>query len=821
MKALLKYFKEMDEGKRARWRFIAGALLFTAAFFTTLSVVSYFFTWKQDASVLGAGAGADEAVTNSGASLGSRWADLLVHRLFGWGTVALIVLMWAISAKLLVKKSASLKGLKWFNACVTGAFILSWVCAFAGSFAGADTVYQSGLGGSAGKAVVNWMMGLVGVWMTGFLLLLFIVLWFFCISRRFSAILTGEEKLFGKKAGKADDEKEKEEEDPLDEPFEVEVTPTNPEDDEEEDEPEPDDGQEQVLNPRTERRSVSGAFSATETLTPRSSDEDDENLTIVTDDTLEQKVKEPLPRIDNRLDPNNGGLPKYKFPPLSILGDYESSRREVSQEELNRNNNKIRATLASYKIQVKDVTAIVGPTVTLYKVYPAPGVKISAIRQLQDDIAISLSAKGVRVVTLADSVGIEVANDTPSIVPLKQLLNDDSFRNSKAELPVALGYTISQKVKVFDLADAPHVLVAGATKQGKSVGLNVIVSSLIYAKHPSELKFVFIDPKMVEFSAYGKLLNHYLAVLPTAGNEDEERDMAIVKNAKGAAAVLQSLCVEMDQRYELLNKAVVNKISLYNDKFLDRKLNPMDGHRFLPYIVVVIDEYADLTMSVGAGPESKATARGITTSVIRLAQKGRAAGLHVILATQRPTVDVITGLIKANFPMRIAFRVTSRIDSSTILDQPGAEKLIGRGDMLYYSGIEMERIQCAFISNDEIVSLTSAVGDQKGYQKSYNTPYYLPEPPAAEGDEGGGGMVDMKQLDERFEEAARLIVSTQRGSTSDLQRRLGMGYAKAGRVMDQLEAAGIVGPQNGSKPRDVLVKDFNELDGILAHFLDK
>ena len=373
---------------------------------------------------------------------------------------------------------------------------------------------------------------------------------------------------------------------------------------------------------------------------------------------------------------------------------------------------------------------------------------------------------------------------------------------------------------MFDLADAPHLLVAGATKQGKSVGLNVIVSSLLYSKHPSELKFVFIDPKMVEFSAYAKLLNHYLAVLPNAADAQDEMDQAIVKNAKSASAVLQSLCVEMDERYSLLNKAGVNNIKLYNDKYRDRHLLPTEGHRFLPYIVVVIDEYADLTMSVGAGPESKAVARSITTSVIRLAQKGRAAGLHVILATQRPTVDVITGLIKANFPMRIAFRVTSRIDSSTILDQPGADKLIGRGDMLLYSGVDMERIQCAFIGNDEIANLTKAVGCQIGYQKSYNTPYYLPEPAPAEGEEGGGGMVDMKQIDERFEEAARLIVTSQRGSTSDLQRRLGMGYAKAGRVMDQLEAAGIVGPQNGSKPREVLVKDFNELDQILSHFLN-
>jgi S-DNA-T family DNA segregation ATPase FtsK/SpoIIIE len=453
-------------------------------------------------------------------------------------------------------------------------------------------------------------------------------------------------------------------------------------------------------------------------------------------------------------------------------------------------------------------------------VYPAPGVKIAAIKQLQEDIGISLGARGVRITTLSDSVGIEVANDVASIVPLKSLLNDEAFRESKAELPVAIGYTISQQVKVFDLADAPHLLVAGATKQGKSVGLNVIVASLLYSKHPSELKFVFVDPKMVEFSAYGKLLHHYLAVLP-CGSAEEEKERAIIKNAKDAAAVLQSLCVEMDARYELLSKGMVNNIKLYNAKYKEHHLRADEGHHFLPYIVVVIDEYADLTMSVGAGPESKALARSITTSVIRLAQKGRAAGLHVILATQRPTVDVITGLIKANFPMRIAFRVTSRIDSSTILDQPGADKLIGRGDMLLYSGVEMERVQCAFIGNDEIADLTKAVGDQIGYQKSYNTPYYLPEPAPTEGDEGPGGMVDMKTLDERFEEAARTVVLNQRGSTSDLQRKLGMGYAKAGRVMDQLEAAGIVGPQNGAKPREVLVKDLAELDEILQHFMQQ
>ncbi|MBO6220904.1 MAG: DNA translocase FtsK, partial [Bacteroidales bacterium] len=502
-------------------------------------------------------------------------------------------------------------------------------------------------------------------------------------------------------------------------------------------------------------------------------------LEVIKDDSLSTEVKKELPRINVRDE-----LPNYKFPSLELLEEYSSGHHEVTDEELARNNNKIRATLENYRIQINDVKAIVGPTVTLYKVYPAPGVKIAEIKKLQEDIGMYLHARGVRVVTLTDSVGIEVANDKPSIVPMRAVLNDDAFRNSKAELPIAIGYTIQQKVKVFDLADAPHLLVAGATKQGKSVGLNAMVASLLYSKHPSELKFVFIDPKMVEFSAYSRLLHHYLAVLPS-NDEKEEQENAIVKKADKAEKVLKSLVLEMEQRYELLSKAYVPNIKLYNDKFRDRHLLPTEGHRFLPYIVTVVDEYADLTMSVGGGGDAKAMARSISTSIIRLAQKGRAAGIHIVLATQRPSVDVITGLIKANFPTRIAFRVISRIDSSTILDSPGAEKLIGRGDMLYYAGVEMERVQCALIDSDEIGELTSFIGSQQGYKKSYNTPYYLPDVEEST-EEGSGGMVDMKNLDERFEEAARMIVTNQRGSTSDLQRRLGMGYAKAGHVMDQL-----------------------------------
>ena len=801
LKSPSAYWSELDEKRRSEYRIVAAVLLGIFTLFTAIAVGSYLFTWKQDASLLSEPSliDSDVEVHNASSKLGFRWGHFLVTRSFGLAALGLVAffVVWTLS-RFIPKMRISLG--KWFVYSFTGTFIGSWLLALVSRLAGWDTLFGGGLGGRAGAALVDGSINLVGFVVTAIAVLALAGLWTYFVTGGFPAAAPAEveepayepapepepEPEPAPKREKRSFFRDRKRVDPVvdEEPAEVEEVP--------------------VVAPLAAEPAEAAAEAS-----------EDGSFTVQTDDTLDAAVREPLPRINNRDD-----LPKFKFPTLDILGDYLSARHEPSQDELNRNNNKIRATLASYKIQVRDVTAIVGPTVTLYKVYPAPGVKIASIKMLQDDIAISLNAKGVRIVTLSDSVGIEVANDTPSIVPLKQLLNDDAYRNSKAELPVAIGYTISQKVKVFDLADAPHLLVAGATKQGKSVGLNVIVSSLLYAKHPSELKFVFIDPKMVEFSAYGKLLSHYLAVLPTAADEQDERDQAIVKNAKSASAVLQSLCVEMDDRYALLNKAGVNNIKLYNDKYRDRHLLPTEGHRFLPYIVVVIDEYADLTMSVGAGPESKAIARSITTSVIRLAQKGRAAGLHVILATQRPTVDVITGLIKANFPMRIAFRVTSRIDSSTILDQPGADKLIGRGDMLLYSGVEMERIQCAFIGNDEIAALTDAVGKQIGYQKSYNTPYYLPEPAPEEGDEGGGSLVDMKQLDERFEEAARLIVTSQRGSTSDLQRRLGMGYAKAGRVMDQLEAAGIVGPQNGSKPREVLVKDFNELDQLLSHFLN-
>lgn len=800
----LAFWRRWDDRERAVAVKIIGLLVAAISVFVFIGTVSYLFHWKEDMSLLNDPAMMDSGVRagNAAGKLGYRTGHLLVCRLFGLGSFALLVILGAVSARLIANRwHYSL--LKTTLVALFGAFVASIVLACIGGFAGAQNAFGGGLGGEFGAQIIAWSNNLFGVIVTPILAVIVLLAYLFFSSRKFTdwvyTLGTGKPRVKKGKAPKAEkkakkaEEKVEETEETVEEPIAVE-------------EPKEEEAAEAGASPEA---AVDAPKPGTaETPAPDGAAID---IQVVTDDTLEAEVKELKP-IDNRMDPPEG-LPWYKFPSIELLGDHASSKREVSSEELTRNNNKIIAALQTYKIAVDDVKAIIGPTVTLYKVTPAPGVKISEIKKLQEDIALSLKARGVRVVTLSDSVGIEVANDTPSIVPLRNLLNSDNFRGSKYELPVAIGYTITQEVKVFDLADAPHLLIAGATKQGKSVGLNVIVSSLLYSKHPSELKFVFIDPKMVEFSAYNGLLHHYLAVLPTAGDADEEKSKAIVKTPADADKALASLCIEMDERYKLLSEAGVNKLTLYNEKFKARKLNPEKGHRYLPYLVAVVDEYADLTMTIGGSPEARKVAKNITNSIIRLAQKGRAAGIHVILATQRPSVDVISGIIKSNFPMRIAFRVASRVDSMTILDAPGAEKLIGRGDMLWSAGIDTERIQCGYVSGEEIDAITDFIEDQQGYKKSYNTPYYLPEPPAAEG--SGGGVGDVGELDERFVEAAQLVVSTQRGSTSDLQRRLGMGYAKAGRVMDQLEKAGIVSPQEGSKPRTVLVSSMEDLQTIL------
>lgn len=799
---MFRFWRNMDDDDKSRLVRIIGLVVALAAVFTLLSTVSYFFTWKADQSSLTSAVGDTTVeVSNAGGKLGYRWADLLVRKWFGLGSLAFIVILFAVSVRLLLRRWRY-SMLKTTLLTFSGALVASFALAFVSDLTGLGNAFGGGLGGECGESVIRWSSVVFGTFLTGFLLVFLVVLWLVFASRRFSCWLMS----LGKKD--PDEPAVPQDQEP--------VTPVA--------------GQAgAAAGGRTSNLSVSTPSlrqaqepePVPEPSSPQAPGQDEtakepgkdsgESLEVIKGKELTTKVTSDLPRINVRDE-----LPDYKFPSLELLDTYSSGRSEVTDEELSRNNARIRTALENYRIQINDVKAIVGPTVTLYKVYPAPGVKISEIKKLQEDLGMHLHARGVRVVTLTDSVGIEVANDRPSIVPMRAVLNDEAFRVSKAELPVAIGYTIQQKVKVFDLADAPHLLVAGATKQGKSVGLNVIVTSLLYSKHPSELKLVFIDPKMVEFSAYSHLLKHYLAVLP-CNDETEEMDNAIVKKADKADKILRSLCIEMDQRYELLSKASVPNIKTYNEKYRNRRLRPDEGHRFLPYMVTIIDEYADLTMSVGGSGDAKAVARSITTSIIRLAQKGRAAGLHVVLATQRPSVDVITGLIKTNFPTRIAFRVVSRTDSSTILDSSGAEKLIGKGDMLYYAGVEMERVQCAYIDSEEINRLTEYIGSQSGYKKSFNTPFYLP-PVDDDTEEGSGGMVDMTKLDERFDEAAKLVVMSQRGSTSDLQRRLGMGYAKAGRVMDQLQAAGIVGPQEGSKPRQVLVSSLDELDQIIAAY---
>ena len=513
--------------------------------------------------------------------------------------------------------------------------------------------------------------------------------------------------------------------------------------------------------------------------------------------------------------------PDYRTPSASILEDGSKGHHTVTKAEIDRNIAIIKETLADHHVQVADIEAISGPTVTLYKVYPAKGVKVSAIRNLTDDVSVALKAGKVMSSLLEDCVGLEVANKQRSAVSFKELVESEEFRSSKASLPVVIGREVTGGIKVFDLADAPHLLVAGATGQGKSVGLNILISSLLYAKRPSELKLIFIDPKKTEFSKYSRLYSHYLAVTPDAESEEDEKARAIVKNPKAADKILRSLCQEMSDRYDLLEKAGTPEIKEYNAKYSAHQLNPKNGHRYLPYIVAIIDEYSQLVLGTG-GPEGKQHARSIMTSIISLAQMGRACGIHLVIATQTPRREVISGLIKANFPMSIAFTVKTDVDSRVILDETGAEKLLGKGDMLISKNATTERVQCGYASSAEIDAITRAIESQKGYRKSFNTPYYLPEvkDEGEGGSEGGsGGSVDMGNLDSKFEEAARLVVTTQRGSTSDLQRRLGMGYAKAGRVMDQLEAAGVVGPQNGSRPREVLVSSLDELETILKAFM--
>ena len=519
---------------------------------------------------------------------------------------------------------------------------------------------------------------------------------------------------------------------------------------------------------------------------------------VLDDENKASKLVEQFGEYDPTLD-----LGSYKFPTFDLLTDYGDGKGKVTQEELVANKNKIVNTLRNFGIEIEKIMATVGPTVTLYEIVPAAGVRISKIKNLEDDIALSLAALGIRIIAPIPgkgTIGIEVPNQNPEMVPMKNILASEKFNNSTFELPIALGKTISNEIFIADLAKMPHLLMAGATGQGKSVGLNAVLVSLLYKKHPSQVKFVLVDPKKVELTLFKKIERHFLAKLPNA------EDAIITDNTK-VVHTLNSLCIEMDNRYALLEDAQVRNIKEYNVKFVNRKLNPTEGHKYLPYIVLVVDEFADLIMTAG---------KEVETPIARLAQLARAIGIHLIIATQRPSVNIITGTIKANFPARIAFRVTSKIDSRTILDSGGADQLIGRGDMLLSTGNDLIRIQCAFVDTPEVEKITDFIGNQRAYPSAFMLPEYV-------GEDGSDGKeeVDLSERDKMFDEAAKLVVNFQQGSASFLQRKLKLGYNRAGRIVDQLEAAGFIGPFEGSKAREVLVKDMAQLDEIIKKIKSK
>lgn len=514
-------------------------------------------------------------------------------------------------------------------------------------------------------------------------------------------------------------------------------------------------------------------------------------------DILAEQLVETKGAYDPTLD-----LSTYKFPPLELLNEYDMGKVQVTQEELNQNKDKIIATLVNFKISIQSIKATIGPTVTLYEIVPDAGIKISRIKNLEDDIALSLAALGIRIIAPIPgkgTIGIEVPNKNREMVSIRSVLSTAAFQKTDKELPIAIGKTISNEVLVIDLAKMPHLLVAGATGQGKSVGLNVILTSLLYKRHPSTLKFVLVDPKKVEMSLFSKIERHYLAKLP---NSEE----AIITDTRKVVHTLNSLCIEMENRYEILKDAGAKNLKEYNAKFVARKLNPNEGHRYLPYIVLVIDELADLMMTAG---------KEVETPIARLAQLARAIGIHLVVATQRPSVNVITGVIKANFPARLSFRVTAKVDSRTILDAGGADQLIGMGDMLLSSGSDIIRLQCPFVDTPEIDKVVDFISLQRGYDSAYMLPEFEGE------DEGGVAEIDLSERDAFFEDAARLIVRHQQGSTSLIQRKMKLGYNRAGRLIDQLEAAGIVGPFEGSKAREVLVKDELSLEQLLNQLKEK
>ncbi len=792
--------------KDPRAKLALGLFLIFASLYMFFALLSYMFTGPADFSevsnqqsmrgIFDVLRGRD--ISNWLGLYGAILSHLFIFRWFGIASFLIPPLLFLIGYKIVFKREI----IRISSYAILACFSIVWLCLMLGYMV---EINQGGhawqiLGGGFGLVLAEISYGMLG-WGTFLILILslfiFIIFYFNVTSipgvkvhdpkPMGSDAIAGDEPLF---SGYTDEEDQwaarNEQDGGQDDEEDEEVEETeDAEEEESEAEPVTDTTVNLQVNAVVSQKKEPGKTEPEFTVAER----------LETDAIAENLVEE-----HGEYDPTLE-LSSYRFPTLDLLNEYDSGKAGVTQEELNQNKDKIVETLVNFKIGIQSIKATIGPTVTLYEIVPDAGIKISRIKNLEDDIALSLAALGIRIIAPIPgkgTIGIEVPNKNREMVSIRSMLATPAFAKTDKELPIALGKTISNEALVIDLAKMPHLLVAGATGQGKSVGLNVILTSLIYKRHPSQLKFVLVDPKKVEMSLYSKLERHYLAKLP---NSEE----AIITDTRKVVHTLNSLCIEMENRYEILKDAGARNLKEYNAKFVARKLNPREGHRFLPYIVLVIDELADLMMTAG---------KEVETPIARLAQLARAIGIHLVLATQRPSVNVITGVIKANFPARLSFRVTSKVDSRTILDTGGADQLVGQGDMLLSSGSDVIRLQCPFVDTPEIETVCDFIGSQRGYESAYLLPEF-------EGDDEGVANVDLSDRDALFEDAARVIVMHQQGSTSLIQRKLKLGYNRAGRLIDQLEAAGVVGPFEGSKAREVLIKDELSLEQLLNNLREK
>lgn len=786
--------------KSYKIRFTVGLLTVGLSLYLSLAFISFLHSGYADRSKFDLPLSdllfsATVQVDNIAGKFGAWAADLLINQWFGLASSSIIFLLFLIGLRLLGTKILPLKRTLFHSAIITIWLSLTMGFLFLHSV---DDRYLL-LGGAHGYHLSTWLQATIG-WVGTLILIILSLLTYMALTFDwFIPFLKKNTHINLSKSGK-------QEEDP------TTTSPQNPQTDSPQEQeqalkPEPNPEFDHTISIPSQPAAAPPQPEQPETPTivqldpqhnlhNQDSVEPDHGFQIeqaAAEETLNSAGQQPLGDYDPTLD-----LSAYKMPTFDLLEEHQSSQGRVTEQELIQFKNKIVKTLEDYKIQIKSIKATVGPTVTLYEIVPMPGVRISKIKSLEDDIALSLSALGIRIIAPIPgegTIGIEVPNSEPEIVSMRSIIASKKFQSSKYELPVALGKTISNETFVFDLAKAPHLLVAGATGQGKSVGLNAIITSLLYKKHPSQLKFVLVDPKKVELNIYSKLERHFLAKM---ANEEE----AIITDVQHVVNTLHSLTIEMEERYDLLKKAHTRNIKEYNHKFTKRELNPEKGHRFLPYIVVIIDEFADLIMTAG---------KEVEMPIARIAQLARAVGIHMIVATQRPSTNIITGVIKANFPTRIAFKVASMIDSRTILDSPGANHLIGRGDMLINQGSDLIRVQCAFVDTPEVERINDYIGSQRGYPTAFLLPEY-----SGEGASQEAGEIDLSKRDPIFEEAARIVVANQSGSTSLVQRRFSIGYNRAGRIIDQLEAAGVVGPFEGSKARQVLIADELELERILT-----